>query len=68
MQHHVKGKAHKRRLKDLKTEAYTSEEAERAAGKGQYRPPRPVYVPDDQNNLYKMEMDPVEDVISSENK
>jgi len=27
-----------------------------------------VYVPDDQNNLYKMEMDPVEDVISSENK
>ncbi len=52
-------------MKDLKTEAYTLEEAERAAGKGQYRPPRPVNVPDDQNNLYKMEMD---SVVSSENK
>ncbi len=55
-------------MKDLKTEAYTLEEAERAAGKGQYRPPRPVTVPDDQNNLYKMEMDSVVDAISSENK
>jgi hypothetical protein len=44
------------------------EEAERAAGKGQYRPPRPFNVPDDQNNLYKMDMDPVEDVVSLENK
>jgi bud site selection protein 20 len=65
LQHHFKGKDHKRRVKDLKTEAYTLEEAERAAGKGQYRPPRPVNVPDDQNNLYKMEMD---SVVSSENK
>ncbi len=45
------------------------EKAERAAGKGQYRSPQPVYVPDDQNNLYKVEMDSVEDVIvSSQNK
>jgi hypothetical protein len=44
------------------------EEAERAAGKGQYRPPKPVYVPDDQNNLYKMDTDSVEDVVLSENK
>jgi hypothetical protein len=44
------------------------EEAERAAGKGQYRAPRPVHVPDDQNNLYKMEADPVLDVVSVENK
>jgi len=64
LQHHFKGKDHKRRVKDLQTEAYTLEEAERAAGKGQYRPPKPVQVPDDQNNLYKMDMDPVEDVGS----
>ncbi len=68
LQHHLKSKVHKRRAKDLKTEAYTLEEAERAAGKGQYRPPRPVYVPNDQNNLYQMEADSVEDVVSSENK
>jgi hypothetical protein len=68
LQHHFKGKDHKRRAKDLKTEAYTLEEAERAAGKGQYRPPRPVHVPDDQNNLYKMDIISVEDVVSSENK
>ncbi len=55
-------------MKDLKTEAYTLEVAEWAAGKGQYRLPRSVYVPDDQNNLYKMEMDSVDDVVSSENK
>jgi hypothetical protein len=35
-------------VKDLQTEAYTLEEAERAAGKGQCRAPRPVHVPDDQ--------------------
>ena len=64
LQHHFKGKDHKRRVKDLKTEAYTLEEAERAAGKGQYRPPQPVHVPNDQNNLYKMEMESVEDVAS----
>ena len=68
LQHHLKSKVHKRRVKDLKTEAYTLEEAERAAGKGQYRPPKPVHVPDDQNNLYQMEMDPAENVVSSENK
>ena len=59
---------HKRRVKDLKTEAYTLEEAERAAGKGQYRPPKPVHVPDDQNNLYQMEMDSAEKIVSSEDK
>jgi hypothetical protein len=68
LQHHFKGKDHKRRVKDLQTEAYTLEEAERAAGKGQYRAPRPVHVPDDQNNLYKMDADPVLDVVSFENK
>ena len=68
LQHHFKGKDHKRRVKDLKTEAYTLEEAERAAGKGQYRPPQPVHVPDDQNKLYKMDINSVEDVVSSENK
>lgn len=46
-------------MKELKTEAYTPEEAERAAGKGQYRPPKPVQVPHDQHNLYKMETDSV---------
>ncbi len=64
----MKGKVHKRRVKDLKTEAYTLEEAERAAGKGQYRPPQPVHVPDDQNNLYQMDAESVEDVVSSEKK
>ncbi|CAF1557680.1 unnamed protein product [Adineta steineri] len=65
LQHHIKGKFHKRRVKDLKTEAYTLEEAERAAGKGQYRAPRPIDVPSDQNKLYQMDTDAVEDVISS---
>lgn len=46
-------------MKDLKTEAYTVEEAERAAGKGQYRAPKPVNVPADQKNLYQMETDVV---------
>lgn len=55
LQHHLKSKTHKRRVKELKTEAYTLEEAERAAGKGQYRPPKPVHVPEDQNDLYKMD-------------
>ena len=59
LQHHFKGKVHKRRMKDLKTEAYTVEEAERAAGKGQYRAPKPVNVPADQKNLYQMETDVV---------
>lgn len=53
-------------MKDLKTEAYTLEEAERAAGKGQYIPPKAVHVPADQHNLYKMETDSVENVLSSE--
>ena len=34
---HVKGKPHKRRLHALKTEPYTIEESERAAGMGSYR-------------------------------
>nr|ACC43948.1 U1-like Zn-finger-containing protein [Philodina roseola]ACC43959.1 U1-like Zn-finger-containing protein [Philodina roseola] len=59
LQHHFKSKTHKRRVKELKTEAYTVEEAERAAGKGQYRPPKPVNVPGDQKNLYQMETDVV---------
>ena len=33
---HVKGKPHKRRLNALKTEPYTIEESERAAGMGSY--------------------------------
>ena len=33
---HVKSKPHKRRLHALKTEPYTVEEAERAAGMGSY--------------------------------
>lgn len=68
LQHHIKSKSHKRRAKDLKTEAYTLEEAERAAGKGQYRPPKAVHVPDDQRHLYQMETDIVENVVSSENE
>ncbi|XP_070205884.1 zinc finger protein 593-like [Littorina saxatilis] len=37
---HFKGKPHKRRLKALETEAYTQEEAERAAGMGSYKQPK----------------------------
>jgi len=39
-QDHVKGKPHKRRLHALKTEPYTIEESERAAGMGSYRAPQ----------------------------
>ena len=35
----MKGKPHKRRLHALKTEPYTVEESERAAGMGSYRAP-----------------------------
>lgn len=59
LQHHLKSKVHKRRMKDLKTEAYTVEEAERAAGKGSYRPPKPVHVPEDQRSLYQMDTEVV---------
>merc|ERR1719516_484883 len=38
-QDHVKSKPHKRRLHALKTEPYTIEEAERAAGMGSYVKP-----------------------------
>ena len=65
---HFKGKDHKRRAKDLKTEAYTSEEAERAAGKGQYRAPKAVHVPDDQHSLFQMDTELVAAENSSENK
>ena len=66
LQHHFKGKFHKRRVKDLKTEAYTLEEAERAAGKGQYRAPQVVHVPLDQKSLYQMDTESVEPVVASE--
>lgn len=36
---HLKTKAHKKRLKDLKTEPYTIEESERAAGFGNFIQP-----------------------------
>lgn len=36
---HVKGKPHKRRLHALKTDPYTIEESERAAGMGSYQAP-----------------------------
>merc|ERR1712062_349401 len=39
-QDHVKGKPHKRRLHALKTEPYTIEESEGAAGMGSYRAPQ----------------------------
>ncbi|KAI8501534.1 hypothetical protein Bbelb_208050 [Branchiostoma belcheri] len=42
LKEHFKSKGHKRRLKELKTEPYTQEEAERAAGMGSYRPPKTV--------------------------
>ncbi len=37
---HVKGKPHKRRLHALKTDPYTVEESERAAGMGSYVAPK----------------------------
>jgi hypothetical protein len=37
---HIKGKPHKRRLNALKTEPYTIEESERAAGMGSYVLPK----------------------------
>ena len=37
---HVKGKPHKRRMNALKTEPYTIEESERAAGMGSYHKPQ----------------------------
>ena len=37
---HIKGKPHKRRMHALKTEPYTIEEAERAAGLGSYVAPK----------------------------
>ena len=37
---HVKGKPHKRRLHALKTDPYTIEESERAAGMGSYVKPK----------------------------
>jgi hypothetical protein len=36
----VKGKPHKRRMNALKTEPYTIEESERAAGMGSYQKPQ----------------------------
>uniref|UniRef100_A0A8C5M9J9 Zinc finger protein 593 n=1 Tax=Leptobrachium leishanense TaxID=445787 RepID=A0A8C5M9J9_9ANUR len=44
LQEHFRTKVHKRRIKELKVEPYTQEEAERAAGMGSYIPPRKVEV------------------------
>lgn len=44
LKEHFKTKVHKRRLKQLKDEPYTQEEAERAAGMGSYRPPKQIQV------------------------
>ncbi|XP_040280168.1 zinc finger protein 593 [Bufo bufo] len=41
---HFKTKVHKRRLKQLKDEPYTQEEAERAAGMGSYKAPKQIEV------------------------
>merc|ERR1712038_234589 len=40
MKDHFKTKGHKRRLKALETDAYTQEEADRAAGMGSYVAPK----------------------------
>jgi bud site selection protein 20 len=42
---HLKSKIHNRRLKELRMEPYTLEEAEAAAGVGQFRKAQPVDVP-----------------------
>jgi hypothetical protein len=47
--HHMRSKVHKQRI----------EEAERAAGKGQYRPPKPVQVPTNQLDLHQMDTDAI---------
>lgn len=44
LKEHFKTKVHKRRLKQLRDEPYTQEEAERAAGMGSYRSPKQVQV------------------------
>ncbi|XP_018422511.1 PREDICTED: zinc finger protein 593 [Nanorana parkeri] len=44
LKEHFKTKVHKRRLKQLRDEPYTQEEAERAAGMGSYISPKPVQV------------------------
>ncbi|XP_014771291.1 zinc finger protein 593 [Octopus bimaculoides] len=44
MKEHFRGKPHKRRIKELKTEPYSQAEAERAAGMGSYIAPKTVHV------------------------
>ncbi|KAM4046211.1 zinc finger protein 593 isoform 1-T2 [Anomaloglossus baeobatrachus] len=44
LKEHFKTKVHKRRLKQLKEEPYTQEEAERAAGMGSYKAPKQIQV------------------------
>ncbi|XP_073472233.1 zinc finger protein 593 [Aquarana catesbeiana] len=44
LKEHFKTKVHKKRLKQLKDEPYTQEEAERAAGMGSYKPPKQIHV------------------------
>ncbi|XP_056413438.1 zinc finger protein 593 [Hyla sarda] len=44
LKEHFKTKVHKRRLKQLKEEPYTQEEAERAAGMGSYKAPKKIEV------------------------
>ncbi|XP_044527291.1 zinc finger protein 593 [Gracilinanus agilis] len=47
LKNHLKSKDHKKRLKQLRVEPYSQEEAERAAGMGSYVPPKRLAVPTD---------------------
>jgi bud site selection protein 20 len=55
---HMKTKPHKRKLKMLKTEPYSIEEAERAAGMGSYKPPKVVDIMD--------QPDPIQDAMDAD--
>ncbi|XP_040193841.1 zinc finger protein 593 [Rana temporaria] len=44
LKEHFKTKVHKKRLRQLKDEPYTQEEAERAAGMGSYKPHKQIHV------------------------
>ncbi|CAF0728429.1 unnamed protein product [Didymodactylos carnosus] len=57
LQHHIKSKVHKRRVKELQTEAFTSKEADQAAGIGNYETPRKIFVPSDPKSLYAMDIE-----------
>ncbi|XP_074047755.1 LOW QUALITY PROTEIN: zinc finger protein 593 [Macrotis lagotis] len=47
LKNHLKSKDHKKRLKQLRVEPYSQEEAERAAGMGSYVPPKWLAAPTD---------------------